>query len=706
MSRALGQERAQTYPHRVVDVYPERANFFPLTVEPFPTQLFGVTHVEQGRTKQHVYFEQVNNSEPLPVTINSMRRAIQYSFLAGLKAANYTLSAHSQKIIKRDSNLAPSAAARSLQIFSSFDWQILHFNSHYFLCLDHRLVVRATLALAGLLQLNPSLGFLPNQRIYFKLNGEWDEGKLMTVDTDSARLMRLNGGEAVIAAEDVYPDLTRNQIVQLAPKLRLTVSDLERSIKQLSFLTISDPARARLDACSDFAAQLTYNMFPLSEGNVTVELEPVAATLRPPRFFIGKDLKEPDVSFDHVDQTKRGQITLSGLVKFGAYEKPSSRIRLAVIVTKDSRIPMERLVQRLNQGSQQYPGARKTFGSEMIITETLLADNVNDYENEIRRFVRTPNRDETDVALVHLPKEGTINDYRHPYYRVKALLLKEGLASQMVDRSTVANPDWRDLNLALNLYAKAGNTPWVLDEAMPGVDLFIGLSYSQRMNSRGFVERMMSYVNVFDSYGRWKFYQGDSTAFQFNDRLKHFGELIRNSVAAYKAENAGEIKTVHVHLTKKFSRDERVTLTKAVNSVVPNAAVVYISINTHHNVRLYNVAEGSDGSIGRATYLRNEPNRLYLATTGSNIFNARGMGTPVPLELTVWADPLESRPALEKIAQQILSLTRLNWASTRSFCREPITTKFAGDIASKMTVFMDDPNFSVNPCLRNTPWFL
>ena len=706
MSRALGPERTSNSPHRVVDVYPERANLYPLTVEPIPTELFRLTHPDRGRTRTDVYFEQVNGSEPLPVTISAMRRAIQHSFLEGLKAAGYTVSAHAQKIIKNDSNLAPSSAARSLQIFSSFDWQILYFNSNYYLCLDHRLVVRAKLALARLLQLDDSLGFIPGQRFYFKMDGEWDEGKLVAVDSDSARLVRLAGSELVIPAEDVYPDLTRNQIVQLAPKLRVTASELERSIKQLSFLTISDPARARLDACSQFAAQLTYNVFPLSESEVTIELEPLAATLRPPRFYVGKDLKEPEVAFDHVDQTKRAQIILSGLVKFGAYEKPSSRIRLAVITTRDHRVGMERLVQRLNQGSQQYPGAHRTFGSEMVVSETLVTDGVGGYEDEIRRFVRTPTRDQTDVALVYLPKEGKINDWRHPYYRVKASLLKEGLASQMVDRTTVVNPDWRDLNLGLNLYAKAGNTPWVLDEAMPEVDLFIGLSYSQRTNSRGTIERMMSYVNIFDSYGRWKFYQGDSSAFHFDERLKHFGDLIRNSVAAYKAENSGEIKTVHIHLTKKFSKEERWILTKAVNAVVPNAAVIYVSVNAHHNVRLYNIAEGSDGSINRATYLRDDPNRVYLATTGSNIFNAKGMGTPVPLELTVWADPIESRPELETIAQQILSLTRLNWASTRSFCREPITTKFAGDIASKMTVFMDDPNFTVNPSLRNTPWFL
>jgi hypothetical protein len=696
---------SHTLRQNAIDVYPERANLYPLTIEPAPTELFGIKHAVRGKMREEVYFEEVHGAKPVEITIGAMRRAIQRALLDSLKAANYTLSGHSQKIIKKDSNLAPTGVSKSIQIYSSFDWQILYFTSNYYLCLDHRLVVRATLALGRLMQLAPGLSLNPAQRIYFKLNGEWDEGKLLSSGGDNARLTRLDGGEVVVPSQDVYPDLTRNQIVQLAPSLQVRVNDLERSIKQLSYLTISNPARARLDACSNFAAQLTYNVFPLAEGNVSIELEPIPAALRPPKFFVGKDLKEPDVSFDHIDQTKRAQIILSGLVKFGAYEKPASRIRLAVLATRDSRIGMERLIQRLNHGSQQYPGARKTFGSEITISQMLVCATVGDYEEEIRRFVRTQARNDTDVALVYLPKEGDISDPHHPYYLVKALLLKEGLASQMVDRATVANPDWRDLNLALNIYAKAGNTPWVLDKAMPDVDLFIGLSYSQR-GSRDRIERMMSYVNVFDSYGRWKFYQGDSKTFPFEQRLKHFGELVRDSVASYQAENGGEIKSVYIHLTKKFSKDERAALSIAVRSVAPNATIVYVSINPHHNVRLFDMTEGGDGSISRATYLREGPSRIYLATTGSNIFNAKGMGTPVPLELTVWADPAESRPPVETIAQQILSLTRLNWASSRSFCREPITTKFAGDIANKMTAFMDNPNFVVNSSLRNTPWFL
>jgi len=110
--------------------------------------------------------------------------------------------------------------------------------------------------------------------------------------------------------------------------------------------------------------------------------------------------------------------------------------------------------------------------------------------------------------------------------------------------------------------------------------------------------------------------------------------------------------------------------------------------------------------IDRATYLPVGPKRLYLATTGGNPWGFTGMGTPVPLELTVWTEPTTYRPSMQAIAQHVLALTRLNWASTRPFAREPITTKFAGEIAYKLGAFMDDPSFRLNPRLRDRPWFL
>jgi hypothetical protein len=58
-------------------------------------------------------------------------------------------------------------------------------------------------------------------------------------------------------------------------------------------------------------------------------------------------------------------------------------------------------------------------------------------------------------------------------------------------------------------------------------------------------------------------------------------------------------------------------------------------------------------------------------------------------------------------AQHVLSLTKLNWASTRSFCHAPITIKFANDIAYLMNVFLAFyERFQLNDRLRRTPWFL
>ena len=105
----------------------------------------------------------------------------------------------------------------------------------------------------------------------------------------------------------------------------------------------------------------------------------------------------------------------------------------------------------------------------------------------------------------------------------------------MVDDDTLQNPRFKDLNIALNIFSKAGYTPWVLDETLKDADLFIGLSYSSIKREK-LIDRMMAYVNVFDKYGRWKFYQGDVEAFPYEERHKHYSEIIKASINRHRAE--------------------------------------------------------------------------------------------------------------------------------------------------------------------------
>ena len=134
------------------------------------------------------------------------------------------------------------------------------------------------------------------------------------------------------------------------------------------------------------------------------------------------------------------------------------------------------------------------------------------------------------IFLVHAPEAGyATDDETSPYFRLKRFLLEAGLSCQMVDTPTLANPDWKDLNLALNVTAKCGLTPWVLPHAIPDADFFVGLSYTENRASGG--ERLMGYANVFNEFGRWQFFSGNTNVFNYEDKAIHFRSLVKDTLS-------------------------------------------------------------------------------------------------------------------------------------------------------------------------------
>jgi len=714
---------------RIVEAYPLRGNLYRLAITPLPTTLYKVSIPSEstGKTYEEYHFASIADGEAVNAERHLIRWALRRTILAALTDAGYqvnedrftrplvtdTLLRSPVEQIQDNNGIRATPTtitahslvdAKRFRIYSAFEVGVLDISHEYYLCLDHRLVERVSLSLAAIASQGVSMHYLPKQRVLYKQSDGWHEGQLLVTTDEMTRIMLDDSSEIDVPSAQVSPRLSHTQTVQLAPAFGVTKDELERALKQLAFLTITNAPRVRLDAGTEFADKAARVAFPIVVGSVTITLDAHPAALKPPAFDIATDLKEAAIALDHTDHSKRATNTRQGLLRFGAYSKPVADLRLVVLTTHARLAKMSGLVQHLNAGGSYYPGALKVFGSRMTVQHTITCVSVDAYEDELRRFVRSNARQDVDVALIYLPKGADTRDTERPYSKVKRLLVREGLASQMVDERTIIDPQWSDLNLALNIYAKAGYVPWVLDEAMPNADLFIGLSSSRPVDAGGSL-RTMGYANVFDAYGRCRFYQGDTAAFLFDERLQHLGAIARDSVAAYQAQNGGQLTTVHIHLTKKFSKEERVVIAEAVRSAAPGASVVFVHVNPYHPVRLYDLSH-DDGQISRATYLRDGATRLYLATTGTNAYRQKGMGTPSPLELTVWADPPDARPALSDIAQQVLSLTRLNWASTHSFCQEPITTKFAGAIAQFMSDFSGEVGFSVNTSLRAVPWFL
>jgi len=219
----------------------------------------------------------------------------------------------------------------------------------------------------------------------------------------------------------------------------------------------------------------------------------------------------------------------------------------------------------------------------------------------------------------------------------------------------------------------------------------------------------MGFANVFSDYGKWVFYSGNTSYFNFEERTQHLSYLVEETLDKLKKDLSSTPRIIF-HYSAKLSNKDRSAILEAARKVKPEGIFTFIWINSHHNVRLYDSRPETDGSLTRGSYIEAGFNKIYLSTTGYNTYR-RSMGTPKPLEITTWTHHPEERinekPDLRVLAIQVLNLTKLNWASTDSFCGEPITLKYAGNIAYLTAAFLRQSEpFNIHPVLESTPWFI
>lgn len=428
--------------------------------------------------------------------------------------------------------------------------------------------------------------------------------------------------------------------------------------------------------------------------------------------FQVRSLPEPSVKFNR--QLESPDIR-DGITRFGSYEHPERRIEIVPITVPEWRDAMAALIVRLQNGKFKFRGAERTFGTQFTYSSVIAASSPEGILEECQRLLRerpewVGNTNLDRIFVVHTPESSyNSDDERAPYYIIKRFLLEQGVPCQMVDTPTLKNPDYKDLNLALNLVTKCGISPWVLPDEIPDADFFIGLSYTQ--NGRRGQERLMGYANVFNQYGRWQFYSGNTQTFPFNERTRYFGELAEATPRRIEGEGRlTETPNISFHYSAKFSREDRQAILEAARKVRPQGTYAFVSINTHHDVRLFDSRPETDGSLARGNYVMASPSQIFLSTTGHNPYR-KALDTPQMLEATVRLERPEgaphTAPDLRVLAIQVLNLTKLNWASTDSLCGEPITTKYAGDIAYLTAAFLrQSATFHLHPVLERTLWFI
>ncbi|MBW1793314.1 MAG: hypothetical protein JRF30_03020 [Deltaproteobacteria bacterium] len=698
---------------QVIDIYTKKANLYRLKINRPVKELYEIPETElknypivrERGTRPAVSlvgdkrFKQIR-TEPYYVR-DILRKAICQAVekIPGLVVEDDKRV----KIIKKASMLK-EYGAKTAVIYPCFKSPVWEINGQFYLCIDYEIKVKNHLKADEIFSMAPDFQIGHFSKGFYKTEEGWEKAKFCGTIDKQIEVYLPTKGIYKVAPENFLPDLPVQSIIDLLER-KGAVTTINRDIKQLALLTVDKPPKQRLERTTRFAQELRDAIFPIKIGEYEINLEPSPAKLLSPEFEVRDNLEESASSFDHDDATKSSMSIINGLTTFGAYEKPRKNINIALLTRRGKEDQMEQIVEQTNDGSFRYRGMSETFCANLIVKERMVTDDFSEYKDECHALIRGPNAHDIDVVLFYVPEKIGRASYNSPYYETKKLLLKSGIVSQCLDEDTLQSPKFKDLGLALNIFAKAGHAPWVLESGFDDVDLFIGLSYSSVRLDNG-IKRIMGYVNVFDRFGRWKFYHGNAEAFRYEDRDTYFKSLIKDSIIKYKAQYPNrQLRRIEIHYTQKFRREDKESIFQAARAVLPDCEIAFVWINLHSPVRLFDEST-PDGSFPRGDYVILNDNQFLLATTGANMFKEKGMGTPRILNVTTSFLPEKEEVDLQPIAQHILSLTRLNWASTRSFSHEPITTKYARDIAYLMNVFMLDENFSLNDRVTSKPWFL
>lgn len=434
-----------------------------------------------------------------------------------------------------------------------------------------------------------------------------------------------------------------------------------------------------------------------------------------PAYISGNRVEqEPILLFDKSDTSAVHHQVYWGLRKYGPYDKEVAQIRLVIISPRSTIQQVRKLIKDLDNGTSIMPGGMPGFfGCHIDTIREITLDSIStsSYETESVKFVKSSEPKDVDVVLVYIPKTSRYFA-KTPYYRSKAILTSEGYSSQMITDSTFANLKWSYLNLASAIFSKAGAIPWVLESQMKNVDILLGISISNvvsKMNRAGNMRRYVGYVNVFDNYGKWMFFEGTAISYEKGKNFEQLKELLSKAFQKFEVEKSFRPKNVLIHYYKRWGKPEMQSVVKILDELLGDFNVGFVSIDASHPFRLYDIGV-NDGSFPRGHYIYLAEDRILMSTTGYTPIAAKRMGTPKLLHIALNEYPSKFI-TMDDVALQVLSLTKLDWATATPLVGEPVTLQFSSEIAYLTAAISEQewrsmirPEVSVT--LSKRPWFI
>lgn len=245
----------------------------------------------------------------------------------------------------------------------------------------------------------------------------------------------------------------------------------------------------------------------------------------------------------------------------------------------------------------------------------------------------------------------------------------------------------RAWNFYVALYYKAGGIPWRIQKRNDEyATCYIGIGFYHTLNNES-VET--SVAQIFNERGEGIILRGEQAHFTKDDKHPHMSnddahKIITASLQKYKTEHGTLPARVVVYKTSHFTPEELDGIESATKEK-EIGLLDCISIRPSP-VKLFRT---QDYPPLRGTMFSLDEENHLLYTRGSVQFYETYPGLYVPVPLAFHCERTEATPKF--LAEEILSLTKLNWNNTQFDNASPITLMAAFNV-SKILKYLGEKN--------------
>lgn len=429
-------------------------------------------------------------------------------------------------------------------------------------------------------------------------------------------------------------------------------------------------------------------------------------------YLTGELLQQPRLRFSASSPQAQHHNARQGLRLYGPYDEQrlaKDCVRCALLYPNHLGNLKDLVVSGLTNGHGQFAGFRSLFRTllEFIAERPLTSENPNDVQRAAETILRDHRPDL--FVIIASNKDTAI------YSSSKAILLGNGIPSQFIRAVTLENPKsipWSLENIALQIYAKIGGTPWTVSATSSSGELVLGVSRAMD-KSRNMV---VGFITLFTHDGDYQFLYSLSPKPTAWEQLEEYRDalatLIEEAYQEYRRQR-GDPSALIIHLCKRPGKFREVAaVEQAIQALGSNIPFALLHLNDDTSYRLFDTAHptyvprpGIKVNLNRYTALLFLDGRLPDPVTGQEMRRKRG----VPRVLEVYLDRRSTMNPDEfpRLVQQVFDFARVNW---RGFNAQaiPATLNYSYLVARLVSEIGADRWNAIAGAvsLRDKAWFL